>query len=61
MKNMRKCRACGRRRKPGHEKRAGTPKAYTPQCLTEAAARKQRDAKDEPIEVVEVEETVSVE
>lgn len=26
------CPACGRKRKPSHEKRCGTPKAYHPEC-----------------------------
>ena len=45
MKNMRRCLACGRRRKPGHEKRAGTDLAYTPQCRTEEAWQKEEAEK----------------
>lgn len=32
MKSMIRCQACGRRRKAGHENRAGTKTAYSPQC-----------------------------
>ena len=34
MKKNMKCLACGRKRKPSHEKRCGTPKAYSPECET---------------------------
>lgn len=33
MKSNRRCLECGRRRKPSHEKRCGTEKAYTPECI----------------------------
>lgn len=42
MKNMRRCVACGRRRKPGHERRVGKENAYSPQCLTDEVYRSQR-------------------
>lgn len=32
MKKQIRCLACGRRRKPGHEKRCGTDKAYHKDC-----------------------------
>ena len=32
MKSMLRCSACHRRRKPGHEKRVGTDKAYSKEC-----------------------------
>jgi porphobilinogen deaminase len=52
MKSNRRCPACERSRKPGHEKRCGTPKAYHKDCkkyenfdmkvwLTEVEAKKQ--------------------
>ena len=28
-----KCPACGRTRKPSHEKKCGTPKTYSPDCV----------------------------
>lgn len=34
MKRHIRCTACGRQRKKGHEKRAGTDKAYSPDCIT---------------------------
>ncbi|MCK9434775.1 MAG: hypothetical protein M0R32_08120 [Candidatus Cloacimonetes bacterium] len=34
MKAMIRCSACGRRRKPGHEKRVGKKEAYNKDCLT---------------------------
>jgi len=33
MRSMIICSACNRRRKKGHEKRAETDKAYSPDCL----------------------------
>jgi len=33
MKNMRRCPACGCRRKPSHEKRCGTKLANSPDCI----------------------------
>ena len=33
MKSQSRCPACGRRRKPSHEKRVGTPKAYSKDCV----------------------------
>ena len=34
MKSHIRCTACGRRRKPGHEKRVGTKNTYNPACQT---------------------------
>ena len=33
MKSMIRCSVCHRRRKPGHEKRVGTDKAYDKNCV----------------------------
>jgi len=40
MKRMIRCPACGRQRKVGHEKRVGTPLAYSPQCIRYHKAKK---------------------
>ena len=41
MKNHIRCSECGRRRKPSHEAKCGTPKAYSEKCRKYEVVKKE--------------------
>jgi hypothetical protein len=47
MKKNIRCEACGRKRKPGHEKRCGTKKAYSEKCQKYEVVKAEIDKKKE--------------